>query len=57
MLAGDSLCRKIKAIAPCVRTVEEIKKRWDDMQGRTKKKANFDRKEDAKTGNLPIQRR
>ena len=47
------ICTKINAISPCIRTVEELKKRWDDMQGRSKKKANKARAEDSKTGNLP----
>ncbi|XP_064638345.1 solute carrier organic anion transporter family member 2A1-like [Lineus longissimus] len=45
--------RKLNAISPSLRTVEEVKKKWDDIKVRAKKKANEDRTRDGKTGNVP----
>lgn len=47
------ISRKINAISPCLRTVDEIRKKWDDIKVRSKKKANEDRAKDGKTGNTP----
>ncbi|XP_064643057.1 nuclear apoptosis-inducing factor 1-like [Lineus longissimus] len=47
------ISRKLNAISPCLRTVEEVKKKWDDIEVRAKKKANEDRTRDGKTGNVP----
>ncbi|XP_064619463.1 nuclear apoptosis-inducing factor 1-like [Lineus longissimus] len=47
------ISRKLNAISLCLRTVEEVKKKWDDIKVRAKKKANEDRTRDGKTGNVP----
>lgn len=49
------IARKINAIAPCFRTVAEIRKKWDDLKMKAKKDAaSKKRVAAAVTGNLPL---
>ncbi|XP_041372859.1 nuclear apoptosis-inducing factor 1-like [Gigantopelta aegis] len=53
--AWQEICRKINATSPCLRTVDEIFKKWEDMKSKVKKKANKEKQVYSKTGNTPRQ--
>ena len=47
------ITRKINAISTCLRTTEEVKKKWEDLKSKTKQKAAKVMAELGMTGNVP----
>ncbi|XP_064651370.1 uncharacterized protein LOC135502462 [Lineus longissimus] len=52
--AWKEITLKINSISPCLRTKEELKKKWDDLKLNAKKKASKKTRSVAVTGNLPL---
>ncbi|XP_064628052.1 myb-related transcription factor, partner of profilin-like [Lineus longissimus] len=52
--AWDTITKKICSIAPCIRTREEVKKKWEDLKQKAKKKGYEEMKKRQVTGNVPF---
>ena len=49
------ITRKINSTAKCLRTNEEIRKKWEDLKSKAKQKASKLAREQQKTGNEPLE--
>ncbi|XP_064631619.1 nuclear apoptosis-inducing factor 1-like [Lineus longissimus] len=52
--AWDTITKKICSIAPCIRTREEVKKKWEDMKQKAEKTGYEEMKKRQVTGNVPF---
>ncbi len=54
-LIWSDICAKVNAVGKTKRTVDEVKRRWQDLRRRTKEKLSFNKSSANKTGGGPAE--